>query len=134
MPASPEKAGMMIDMTKTITVADGDRLKVSVQIHVQTFHYDVTRYRPDGEGSYQEGEVIACGSESENEWIGLGSDIRGSRIKVCVTPGGETALSQYEIVAQFRIERASGRIDDLPDMQIAPGLASGDYECRTLQF
>jgi hypothetical protein len=125
---------MTIDMTKAIAVADGDRLKVSMQVHVQPFRYDVTRYRADGNGGYQDGEVIAWGSDSDSEWVGLGSDIRGSRIKICVTPGGQAALSQYEIVAQFRIERASGGIDDLPDMQIAPGLASGDYECRMLQF
>lgn len=125
---------MTIDMTKAIALADDDRLSVSVQVHVQPFHYDVTQYRPDGNGGYRDGEVIARGSDRDSEWAALGSDIRGSRIKICVTPGGHAALSQYEIVALFRIERASGRVDALPDMQIAPGLASGDYECRTLQF
>ena len=119
---------MTIDIKNPIAMADGDSLRVSLQAHVQPFRFYVTQYESDGSN----GRVIYNSGKDGHEWVG--SDIRGSRIKICVGQRGNTAVSQYEILAQFRIERASGQVDDLPYMRVAPGLAAQDFQCRTLQF
>lgn len=125
---------MPIDITKAITLADGDELNVSISAYRQSFQYDVTRYPPDAAGDHVAEEMLARRSDREPEWSGAAQDIRGYCIKVCVTQGGETELSEYEILARFQIRRASGAVDELPVLQIAPGLPAGNYRWLTLQF
>jgi hypothetical protein len=124
----------MTDITKAIPVDDDDVLHVSISAHIQTFRYDVTRYLPDGEDGYQDGEPIAWGDNAHSQWLGKGADIRNALIKLCVTHGGQTPTSQYEIVVRLQLERSPGLVEDLTTFRIAPGLATGAYKCLTLQF
>jgi hypothetical protein len=124
----------MVDITKPITVRPDDEYRVSVSAHIQSFRYAVTRYAPDGQGGFLDGKVIAEGSNDNSQWVGKGADIRGSIIQVCVTHGGHTPTSMYEIVARLQIEHANGMVEDVTTIRIAPGLASGDYKCMALQF
>jgi hypothetical protein len=124
----------MVDITKPITVGDSDDYRVSVSANIQSFRYAITSYAPDGNGGFLDGKVVAEGSNENSQWMGKGADIRGSIVQVCVTHGGNTPTSMYEIVARLQIEHANGMVEDITTIRIPPGLASGDYKCMALQF
>lgn len=127
---------MPIDTKQKIPVADDDELQLAVSAHIQTFRFKVTQFRPDSNGSYTgaKGELIGTGSHDSSEWSTSGSRLRGSRIKICIRGGGNTGVSQHEIVAQMKVARTAGGSDDLPDLVVPAGLEDGKSKCITLEF
>lgn len=124
----------MSEISREITVADDDIVHVSMSAQAQSFTYDLTRYVPDGRGGFLTGQSIGWGGDSHNQWLGKGSDLRGSLVKVCAGQGGNAGASQSEIVIRIQVERYSGVLEDHATIRIPPGLLAGHHKCLTFSF
>jgi hypothetical protein len=121
-------------ISKVITVADDDVLHVSVSAPTHSFTYDMTHYVPDGNGGFQNGQSIGWGGNCHTQWLGKGSGLRGSLVKVCAGQSGSARLSRFEIIVRIQIERCSGVLEDCATIRIPPGLPVGQHKCLTFSF
>jgi hypothetical protein len=124
----------MSEISREITVADDDIFHVSVSARAQSLTYDLTRYVPDGNGGFLNGQLIGWGGDSHNQWLGKGSDLRGSLVKVCAGYVGDAGVSQFEIIVRIHLERYSGVLEDHATIRIPPGLPVGHHKCLTFSF
>jgi hypothetical protein len=131
--AAQEPVGMT-DITRAIEVDRDERYRVSVSAQMQSFNYEICLYPPDGAGGFKDGQVIGYGDSSHSQWVGIGADIEGALVRVCVTPGGAMADGGSDIMVRLELERGPGVVENLHAWKILKGLPAGEFRCLTIQF
>lgn len=122
------------DDTQIIEIDKTDIFHVSVSAHIQSFKYLIDRYKPNEQGGFDGGQRIGRGDNGHSQWLGTGADLEGSKVRVAVTHGGQTAVSIYEIIVRLSVERTTGVLEEVKLWRVEPGLDSGTYAYVTLLF
>lgn len=123
----------MTDIIRPIEIDKEDRYRVSVSADGQSFNYEISLYPPDDGGGFKDGRIIGYGDSAHSQWVGVGAEIEGALVRVCVTHNGNAA-SASDIRVRLDLERCPGVVEHLQTWEILKGLPPGEVKCLTLQF
>lgn len=125
----------MSDPIPTVDVNPNDQLFVRVSANIQSFHYKIYLFQPDGHGGYgPNGQLIGYGDSAHSQWIGAGAQIKGRGLEVCVSQGGNTPTTLHPITVDLEIRHPNGAFQQaMPPWTITPGLGAGDV-CMAVIF